>query len=639
MIIKHIFKIGKSSVYLRLVNSAFSVCDKSPNLTLSIHKEYWASRGVMFENNRFEMTETELEKHRQKLSRRLTTIMLSVVVVAIVASAVWVGVGIGRLGEQRRVRNMLENQAYNDGTTNVNMEAYAKEMAALESYMAGNDKMLLTIAAVRNYYVDPVKLDTIYEKAIPALLSELDPHSEYIPAKVFSAVNESLEGEFDGIGIVFNASTDTITVLSVIPQGPSSAAGVRPGDRIVKIDGRNVAGQKIPQDSMVRLMRGPRGSQVRLSVKRAALDHLVDIDVTRAAIEIHSIETSFMLDDEAKIGFVRLSQFARTSYEEMRSAIASLREAGMRGLVLDLRGNGGGFLDQAILIANEFLPAERLIVYTEDRFGKQVKEYSRGNGTSTDIEIAVLVDETSASSSEILAGAIQDNDRGLVIGRRTFGKGLVQSQIPFEDGSAVRLTVARYYTPSGRSIQRPYTNGDEMAYHMDIVDRYNRKEFFSADSMYIDKSKRFKTRGGRTVYGGGGIVPDIFIPLDTMGVTEYYRRVWDTNVLYRYTMEYTDRHRAAMDSVTTLAQLDALLAQDDLLADFVRYAERNGVATDERGLAASRKIILAQLRAYIGRNAMDDESGFYYNIYPIDNAMQRATKELRAKLNKTSRKR
>lgn len=593
----------------------------------------------MFENNRFEMTETELEKHRQKLSRRLTTIMLSVVVVAIVASAVWVGVGIGRLGEQRRVRDMLENQAYNDGTTNVNMEAYAKEMAALESYMAGNDKMLLTIAAVRNYYVDPVKLDTIYEKAIPALLSELDPHSEYIPAKVFSAVNESLEGEFDGIGIVFNASTDTITVLSVIPQGPSSAAGVRPGDRIVKIDGRNVAGQKIPQDSMVRLMRGPRGSQVRLSVKRAALDHLVDIDVTRAAIEIHSIETSFMLDDEAKIGFVRLSQFARTSYEEMRSAIASLREAGMRGLVLDLRGNGGGFLDQAILIANEFLPAERLIVYTEDRFGKQVKEYSRGNGTSTDIEIAVLVDETSASSSEILAGAIQDNDRGLVIGRRTFGKGLVQSQIPFEDGSAVRLTVARYYTPSGRSIQRPYTNGDEMAYHMDIVDRYNRKEFFSADSMYIDKSKRFKTRGGRTVYGGGGIVPDIFIPLDTMGVTEYYRRVWDTNVLYRYTMEYTDRHRAAMDSVTTLAQLDALLAQDDLLADFVRYAERNGVATDERGLAASRKIILAQLRAYIGRNAMDDESGFYYNIYPIDNAMQRATKELRAKLNKTSRKR
>lgn len=593
----------------------------------------------MFENNRFEMTETELEKHRQKLSRRLTTIMLSVVVVAIVASAVWVGVGIGRLGEQRRVRDMLENQAYNDGTTNVNMEAYAKEMAALESYMAGNDKMLLTIAAVRNYYVDPVKLDTIYEKAIPALLSELDPHSEYIPAKVFSAVNESLEGEFDGIGIVFNASTDTITVLSVIPQGPSSAAGVRPGDRIIKIDGRNVAGQKIPQDSMVRLMRGPRGSQVRLSVKRAALDHLVDIDVTRAAIEIHSIETSFMLDDEAKIGFVRLSQFARTSYEEMRSAIASLREAGMRGLVLDLRGNGGGFLDQAILIANEFLPAERLIVYTEDRFGKQVKEYSRGNGTSTDIEIAVLVDETSASSSEILAGAIQDNDRGLVIGRRTFGKGLVQSQIPFEDGSAVRLTVARYYTPSGRSIQRPYTNGDEMAYHMDIVDRYNRKEFFSADSMYIDKSKRFKTRGGRTVYGGGGIVPDIFIPLDTMGVTEYYRRVWDTNVLYRYTMEYTDRHRAAMDSVTTLAQLDALLAQDDLLADFVRYAERNGVATDERGLAASRKIILAQLRAYIGRNAMDDESGFYYNIYPIDNAMQRATKELRAKLNKTSRKR
>ena len=573
------------------------------------------------------------------INRKTKIIATKVVVVALFVSLLWIGIFIGRRGEQRRTLGALRELYIEVDRNREHLQKFNEEKLAFEELMSGNDKMMQTIASIRNYYVDPVKLDTIYEKAIPALLSELDPHSEYIPAKVFSAVNESLEGEFDGIGIVFNASTDTITVLSVIPQGPSSAAGVRPGDRIVKIDGRNVAGQKIPQDSMVRLMRGPRGSQVRLSVKRAALDHLVDIDVTRAAIEIHSIETSFMLDDEAKIGFVRLSQFARTSYEEMRSAIASLREAGMRGLILDLRGNGGGFLDQAILIANEFLPAERLIVYTEDRFGKQVKEYSRGNGTSTDIEIAVLVDETSASSSEILAGAIQDNDRGLVIGRRTFGKGLVQSQIPFEDGSAVRLTVARYYTPSGRSIQRPYTNGDEMAYHMDIVDRYNRKEFFSADSMYIDKSKRFKTRGGRTVYGGGGIVPDIFIPLDTMGVTEYYRRVWDTNVLYRYTMEYTDRHRAAMDSVTTLAQLDALLAQDDLLADFVRYAERNGVATDERGLAASRKIILAQLRAYIGRNAMDDESGFYYNIYPIDNAMQRATKELRAKLNKTSRKR
>ena len=568
--------------------------------------------------------------------KRVSSLLWSAVLVSVVAGAIWFGIGLGRSSERARIQELM---AENDGTTNVDMAEYAREMAAMEQYLAGDDKLLQTIAFVRNYYVDPIQLDTIYEKAIPALLSELDPHSEYIPAKMFSEVNESLEGEFDGIGIVFNASTDTITVLSVIPKGPSSEAGVRPGDRIVKIDGRVVAGQKIPQDSMVRLMRGKRGTRVMLGVKRAALDELVNIEVTRAPIEIHSIETSFMLDSEAKIGFVRLSQFARTSYSEMRNAIMKLREEGLRGIIIDLRGNGGGFLDQAILIANEFLPENSLIVYTEDRFGEQIKEYSRGNGGSTDLEIAILVDETSASSSEILAGAIQDNDRGVIIGRRTFGKGLVQSQIPFTDGSAIRLTVARYYTPSGRSIQRPYTNGDEMAYHMDIIDRYNRNEFFSADSIHFDESQKFKTVGGRTVYGGGGIMPDVFMPLDTVGMSDYYRKVWNTNVLYRYTMEFTDRHRAEMDAVSSLAELDALLSRGDLVENFVAYAERNGVERDDVGLAMSREIIEAQLRAYIGRNALHDDAGFYYNIYPIDKTMQRAVKELRTKLNKSKKKR
>ena len=572
-------------------------------------------------------------------NRRVSLWIWSAVVVCVVAGAIWLGIGIGRTSERNRIYKMLEMQAYNDGTTNVDLAEYAREMAAMEQYMAGEDKMMQTIAFVRNYYVDPIKLDTIYEKAIPALLSELDPHSEYIPAKMFAEVNESLEGEFDGIGIVFNASTDTITVLSVIPKGPSSEAGVRPGDRIVKINGRTVAGQKIPQDSMVKMMRGKRGTRVKLGVKRASLDELVDIEVTRAPIEIHSIETSFMLDEKSKIGFVRLSQFSRTSHSEMRSAIAKLREEGMRALIVDLRGNGGGFLDQAILIANEFLPDKSLIVYTEDRFGDQIKEYSRGNGSSTDVEIAILVDETSASSSEILAGAIQDNDRGVIIGRRTFGKGLVQSQIPFADGSAIRLTVARYYTPSGRSIQRPYTNGDEMAYHMDIIDRYNRNEFFSADSIHFDKSQKFKTKGGRTVYGGGGIMPDVFIPLDTVGMSDYYHKVWNTNVLYRYTVDFTDRHRAEMDKITTLAELDALLAKSNLLADFITYAERNGVERDDEGIAISREIIEAQLRAYIGRNALHDDAGFYYNIYPIDNTLKRAVAELETRLKKSKKKR
>lgn len=577
---------------------------------------------------------SELEKRPSRLS----TIILSLVPVAIIASALWLGIVIGRHNEQQHLRDIMERQTHNDGTTNINMKEYAEEMAAFEQYMAGSDKMLQTIGAVRNYYVDPIKLDTIYEKAIPALLSELDPHSEYIPAKYFSAVNESLEGEFDGIGVVFNAATDTITVLSVVPQGPSSKAGVRAGDRIVKIDGRPVAGQKIPQDSMVKLMRGPRGSQVKLSVKRASLDKLVDIDVVRDAIELHSIEAAFMLDDKHKIGFVRLTEFSRTSHAEMMHALEMLRNEGMQGLILDLRSNGGGFLDQAILIANEFLPANRLIVYTEDRFGTQAKEYSRGNGSATDIALVVLVDEMSASSSEILAGAIQDNDRGLVIGRRSFGKGLVQTQIPFADGSAIRLTVARYYTPAGRSIQRPYTNGDEKTYHMDIVDRYNRNEFFSADSIHFDESQKFKTRGGRTVYGGGGIMPDIFIGLDTTGITKYYNKVWNTNVLYRYTMEFADRHRQDMDKVTNVETLDSVLNSVDLLNDFVRYAERNGVETNKPELSISREIILAQLRAYIGRNAMDDATGFYYNIYPIDEVMQRAVKELRTEIGSKTNK-
>lgn len=533
----------------------------------------------------------------------------------------FVGIAIGRSGEQRRTETLLHR--------------LSEEMMRSNNLggLMMQDKMMQTVNAVRNYYVDPIDLDTIYEKAIPSLLSELDPHSEYIPARLFNQVNESLEGEFDGIGIVFNAMTDTITVLNVVPQGPSFKAGVRSGDRIVRIDDRDVAGQGIAQDSLVKLMRGKRGTKVKLAIERQTLDELVEVEVVRDAIELHSIETAFMLDKGAGIGYVRLSQFARTSYDELREALTKLRSEGLQKLIIDLRGNSGGFLDQAILIANEFLPAEKLIVYTEDRNGNKQKEYSRGNGTSTDLGLAILVDETSASSSEILAGAIQDNDRGIVLGRRTFGKGLVQTQIPFTDGSAVRLTVARYYTPTGRSIQKPYTAGDEMAYHMEIFDRYMHNEFFSADSIHFDESLKFTTPGGRTVYGGGGIMPDIFIPMDTVGITRYYTKVWDSNTLYRYTIRYADKHREALDNVSTLEELDSLLSADDLLSDFVRYAEQQGIATNRHELGISRDIILAQLRAYIGRNALGDDSGFYYNIYPIDKVMRRAVEELKRQNN------
>lgn len=567
------------------------------------------------------------------MSEKKRNILSLAILIALLSGLLWIGILLGRSAEQRRVRAYLaELPTTAQQTTNAQLEQLAADILAMEQYMANSDKMMQTVLSIRNAYVDPISLDSIYEVAIPKLLAELDPHSEYIPAKSFQQVNESLEGEFDGIGIVFNAMTDTITVLNVIPQGPSDKAGVRAGDRVILIDGREVAGQKLAQDSMVRLMRGPRGSNVKLSVKRGGIDNLVDIDITRAPIELHSIETAFMLDDEAKIGFIRLSQFSRTSHSEMRQAIDKLRGEGAKALIVDLRGNSGGFLDQAILIADEFLPAKRLIVYTEDRNGYQQREFSTGRGHSTDMALAVLVDETSASSSEILAGAMQDNDRGTIIGRRTFGKGLVQTQIPFADGSAIRLTVARYYTPTGRSIQKPYTPGDEMSYHMDIINRYVNNELFSADSIHFADSLKFTTPGGRTVYGGGGIMPDIFIPIDTVGMTKYYNEVWNSNVLYRYTLDFTDRHRADIDAVESLAQLDSLLSAHNLLGDFTRYAERNGIPTNRAELATSRRIIEAQLRAYIGRNALDNESGFYYNIYPIDDAMQRAVAELREEL-------
>ena len=536
---------------------------------------------------------------------------------------------IGRIVERHRVRAIVEYMSANVGEYEKSITKFAKDVADMEKILSGSDKLMQTIATIRNNYVDPIELDTLYEKAIPAILSELDPHSEYIPAKMFDSINESLEGEFDGIGIVFNAMTDTITVLSVIPQGPSDKAGVRPGDRVMRIDNREVAGKGIKQDSMVKMMRGPRGSKVKLSVKRASLDELVDITITRAAIEVHSVTAAFMLDRDAGIGYIRLSQFSRTSYSEICSALERLKGEGMKSIIVDLRGNGGGFLDQVVKILNEFLDRGKLLVYTEDRHGRRINEFSDGTGRYTDTNIAVLVDELSASSSEILAGAIQDNDRGLVIGRRTFGKGLVQAQLPFSDGSAVRLTVARYYTPSGRSIQRPYTNGDEMSYRMDLVNRINHHELFSKDSIRFDENMKFKTTAGRTVYGGGGIMPDIFIPVDTTKVSDFYNEVWDKNILYRYTLEFADNNRSKLDGVKSIEELDKVFAESELMTEFLKYAERGGVTPTKEDLRKSQEVIMTQIRAYIGRNALSDESGYYYNIYPIDDVMQRAVKELK----------
>ncbi len=494
-----------------------------------------------------------------------------------------------------------------------------------------DNKLGQTLALIEREYVDPISIDTLIERALPLVVEELDPHSVYIPASDMQAVNEPLEGEFDGIGVVFNMATDTVVVLNVVPSGPSRKAGVLAGDRIVRINDSLVAGQKIPQDQIVKRLRGKRGTQVKLTLERLGIEEPVEVVVTRDAIPVKSIEAAFML--EPKIGFIKLSQFSRTTYAELMKALVELRKEGMEALIFDLRGNAGGYLDQAILVTNEFLPEKRLIVYTEDRHKHQVREYSDGRGHATDLGLAILIDEGSASSSEILAGAVQDNDRGTILGRRSFGKGLVQRQIPYEDGSALRLTTARYFTPTGRSIQKPYTIGDEESYALDLVHRYEHNEFFSADSIRFADSLKFTTPGGRTVYGGGGIMPDIFIPADTTDVTPWFMQVTGRNILYRYTMEYADRHRTVFNAVESLDALQQLLDGDkNLVNDFLRYAERRGVTPNAREIARSRHLVEAQLRAYIGRNTPLEDNGFYRNIYPIDTTLLKAAEVLRTEI-------
>jgi carboxyl-terminal processing protease len=489
-----------------------------------------------------------------------------------------------------------------------------------------NNKLTYTVSLIQSEYVDPVDMDSLSEHAIPLLLEKLDPHSVYIPASEMARANETLDGQFDGIGVMFNMSTDTVVVLNVISSGPSDMAGVKAGDRIIRINDSLVAGQKIEQENVVKMLRGQRGTTVDLGIQRSGIADLVPITVTRGVIPIKSIDAGFML--RPGVGFVKLSSFSRNSHTETVAALERMRGQGMQSLIFDLRGNTGGFLDQAIAIVNEFLPADRLIVYTLGRTRDRRESYSDGRGRFTDMPIAVLIDEQSASASEILAGAIQDNDRGVVIGRRSFGKGLVQEQKEYPDHSALRLTVARYYTPAGRSIQKPYDQGGEQ-YAMDIWNRYEHNEFFSADSISFADSLRFETVGGRAVYGGGGIMPDIFIPLDTTDMTPYFLEVSGRNILYRYTMEYADRHRERINAVASIEDIDLLLDSDRrLLDDFVAYAARNGVPAVPGQIARSRAIIIAQLRAYIARSTPLEDAGFFSQIYVIDHVMLGALNKL-----------
>ena len=498
----------------------------------------------------------------------------------------------------------------------------AKQTTSATAPSRAASKLDLTLGLVERIYVEPINKDSIVEALMPRLMEQLDPHSTYISAKDMQAVNEPLEGEFDGIGVVFNMATDTVVVLNIIAGGPSYKAGVLPGDRIVTIDGDTVAGRKIEQNKVVERLRGKRGSKVTIGIERQNVEGLVDVTITRDKIPMKSIDAAFMI--RPTVGYVRLTSFARTTHTEFVEAIDRLKEEGMQSLIFDLRGNSGGYLDQAILMTNEFLPEGKLMVYTEDRLGAQQKEFSTGGGRLTELPLVVLIDEYSASSSEIVAGALQDNDRGTIVGRRSFGKGLVQSQIPFNDGSAIRLTVAKYYTPTGRSIQKPFVRGAE-GYNEDIWNRYESGQFFSADSIHFADSLKFTTPKGKTVYGGGGIMPDVFVPLDTLDMTPYYYAVTGFNILYRYTLDYADKHRKAINSIRTVEQLEAFLNDDKaLLEDFVRYASEKGIKPNRAEIAKSRVLIESLLRAYIARNTELQDNGYFSQIWPADPTLLKA---------------
>ena len=493
----------------------------------------------------------------------------------------------------------------------------------------GQNKLGTVLHYIENEYVDKVSTDSLIEKTIPDILSKLDPHSAYIPASELQSVNEELDGSFCGIGIQFNTLNDTITVVEVITGGPSEKVGIMAGDRIVEINDTVVNTKEWTDNNIISRLRGPRDTKVKLGVLRATSPKMLEFEVTRGDIPVASVESSYMLNPTT--GFIRVSKFGRTTFEEFLNALVDLRSRGVQDYVIDLRGNTGGYMEIAILMANEFLPAGKLIVSTHGRDGRaESMAVSDGNGAFADSRVAVLIDEYSASASEIFAGAMQDNDRGTILGRRSFGKGLVQKQISLPDSSALRLTTARYYTPSGRCIQKTYTPGNIDSYGMEIAERYSHGEGFSADSAHIDKSVVYHTAGGREVYGGGGIMPDIFVPNDTSGISSYYINVLNAGMLQRFAFRFADINRGQLSEATTVDEVESLLPNDDqLLSDFVAFAKKEGgIAPRWYYINLSRDLIVSQLKALIARDVLGT-SAFYEVINRQDKAVERALEELK----------
>ena len=491
------------------------------------------------------------------------------------------------------------------------------------------EKLRTVLRLIDSEYVDQIDIDSLIETTFPDLLASLDPHSAYIPASELVAVNEDLEGSFSGVGVSFQIVNDTVRVVEVIAGGPAEKVGILPGDRIIKADTVALTGKEITSEDVFKNLRGQKGSTVVLEIVRSGVKKPVKYDVIRGDIPVNSVDVSYMLNDST--GYLRVTKFARNTYNEFFTVLNDLKAEGAKKFVIDLRGNSGGFMDQAIYMANEFLPAGRMIVYTKGRRPEnETMAISDGNGNFKDSEITVLTNEYSASASEIFAGAIQDNDRGLVIGRRTFGKGLVQNQTELPDSSAIRLTVARYYTPSGRSIQKEYKRGRDGKYELDIVDRFTHGEFYNADSIKFDKTKMFNTANGRTVYGGGGIMPDIFVPEDTSGYTSYYVTVANMGLIQRFAYSVADRYRNMVGETKSIDRLMKVLPRDNtLLENFVSFAVKNGVPARWYYINQSRALLLEQIKAMIARDVLGYPA-FIELLNQSDPAVKKAIKVLDA---------
>lgn len=439
---------------------------------------------------------------------------------------------------------------------------------------SGSNRLNNLLHIINDQYVDSVNIDNLVEKAIPQILRELDPHSVYISAKDVQTANDDLKGSFSGVGIEFTIRKDTIHIENVIKDGPAEKSGLLSGDKIVSIDGKPFVGKIVTNEEAMHRLKGKKGTTVRIGVKRYGEKTVKNFTVTRDDITTKSISAAYMLDDDT--GYIKIKNFGEKTYAEMLVALTELSYNGFTNLVIDLRGNTGGYLQSATQMVNEFLPKDRIIVYTEGRNSPRMNYKSDGRGSYQDIPLVVLIDEASASASEIFAGAIQDNDRGTIIGRRSFGKGLVQQQINFPDGSMIRLTIARYYTPSGRCIQKPYTPGDELQYDQDLLSRFQHGEFFSQDSIK-HTGPAYHTSIGRTVYGGGGITPDIFIPEDSTNMTSYYKEAAMSGLILQFAYTYTDDNRHKLAEYDTLDKMLDYLKQQNLVEQFAEYADKNGL--------------------------------------------------------------